>query len=80
MSVYALYANGKESWKMTQDPLKNPEDPLQKLINLFLSHRRSSLKMSKSVQNHFRYFADTQIATKTQCPWRVIKAKVKVKI
>jgi len=35
MSVYAIFANGKESWKMIQDPRKS-RDPLQNLIDFSL--------------------------------------------
>jgi len=66
MSLYAVSANGKESWKMTEDPRQNA-GPLQKLIDLFTAHRHSSLKTSlKSFNNFLRYFAHKQTNTHTQ--------------
>ena len=58
MSVDALSANSKESWKMILDPQKNP-DPLQRrLADLSRAYRHSSLKISsKSVNNFLKYFA-----------------------
>jgi len=37
MSVYVLPANGRKSWKMIQDPRKNP-DRRQTLIGWSLGH------------------------------------------
>jgi len=53
-SPYDLYANGKESWKMIQDPQKN-SDRHQNLINSFLARAPPFHKISlKSVQNFLR--------------------------
>ena len=57
MLVYDLSANGIESWKMIQDPRKNP-DHHQNLISSSHGHAAPLNKISlKSVITSFRYFA-----------------------
>jgi len=52
--LYALSANGKESWKMIQIPGKNP-DCHQNLNDFFLGHAPPLRKISsKFVHNFFR--------------------------
>jgi len=65
MSVYAQSVSGKESWKMIQDPRKNL-DPLQKLTDLSLAHRHSSLKMSSGSAYNFLKIFCTQTQTTTK--------------
>ena len=63
MSVYALSADGKESWKMIQDPRKNPcRHKIDSSVGNDSLLRKTSLK---SVHNFLRCFAHTYKDTQT---------------
>jgi len=74
LSAYALSDNGKESWKMNQDPRKKT-DRHQNLNCSSLGHTLALHKISsKSVHSFLRYFTctetDIQTAMKTVPPRR----------